>query len=69
MVINKGIDEKNENLKPFIDVSKRHNNVFFISENFEDFAKNYPDLKSYNQEDSNKIIINFNSDSNEAKSV
>ena len=69
MVINKGIDEKNENLKSFIDISKRHNNVFFISETFEDFAKNYPDLKSYNQEDSNKIIINFNSDSNEAKSV
>ena len=69
MVINKGIDEANENLKPFIEVAKKHNNIIFIDETFEDFAKNYPDLKSYNQEDSNKIIINLNNGKDEAKSI
>jgi hypothetical protein len=69
IVINKGIDTENENLKPFIEVAKKHNNIIFIDETFEDFAKNYPDLKSYNQEDSNKIIINLNNNNNEAKSI
>lgn len=69
MVINKGIDTENENLKPFIEAAKEHSNIIFVSETFEDFAKNYPDLKSYSQEDSNKIIINLNNSNNEPKSI
>lgn len=69
LVVNKGIDVENENLKPFIDVAKEHNNIAFIAEKFEDFAKNYPDLKSYTQDDSNKIIINLNNGNNESKSI
>ena len=69
IVVNKSIDIENENLKPFIDVAKEHSNVTFIAETFEEFAKNYPDLKSYSQEDSNKIIINLNNGSNAPKSI
>lgn len=69
MVVNKGIDTENENLKPFIEASKEHSNIIFVSETFDDFAKNYPDLKSYNLEDSNKIIINLNNRNNEPKSI
>lgn len=68
LVVNKGIDLENENLRPFIEVAKEHSNISFVSELFEDFVKNYPDLKSYSQEDSNKIIINLNSAKNEGKS-
>lgn len=69
MIVNKGIDTENDNLKPFIEAAKEHNNIIIVSETFEDFAKNYPDLKSYTQEDSNKIIINLNTSNNEPKSV
>ncbi len=69
IIINRSIDTSNENLKPFIDAAKEHSNITFIAETFVDFAKNYPDLKSYNQEDTNKIIINLNKDSNETKSI
>lgn len=69
LVINKGIDESNINLKPFIEAAKQHTNIAFIDEIFEDFAKNFPDLQSYNQEDTKKIVINLNSSGNESKSV
>ena len=59
MIINRGIDETNENLKPFIEASKKYSNLSIMSETFEDFAKNYPDLKSYNQEDTRQIVINI----------
>lgn len=59
MIINRGIDETNENLKPFIDAAKKYSNISIVSETFEDFTKNYPDLKSYNQEDTRQILINI----------
>ena len=59
MIINRGIDENNENLKPFIDASRKYSNISIISETFDDFSKHYPDLTSYNQEDTKQIIINI----------
>ena len=69
MVVNKGIDEGNLNLKPFIEASKQHNNIIFIDELFEDFAEHYPDLKSYGQDDAKKIVINLNPKDNESESI
>lgn len=59
MIINRGIDETNENLKPLIEAAKKYSNISIVAETFEDFAINYPDLKSYNQEDSKQIVINL----------
>ena len=59
MIVNRSIDEANENLKPFIDAAKKYSNISIVSETFEDFAKNYPDLKSYNQENTKQIVINL----------
>jgi hypothetical protein len=36
----------------------KYNNIALVDEKFVDFAKHYPDLKSYNHEDNKKIIIN-----------
>jgi hypothetical protein len=60
MVVNKDIDTKNPAFLPVFEASKRHNNIVLIDELFEDFANYYPDLKSYNQEDPKKIILNIN---------
>jgi len=59
MIINRGIDDSNVNLAPFIEAARKYSNISIISETFEDFAKNYPDLKSYNQDTSKQIIINI----------
>lgn len=61
VVVNKDIDNSSEVFKPFFNASKKHNNIVLVSELFSDFADNYPDLKSYNQEDAKKIILNLNS--------
>lgn len=65
MVVNKGIDTTSETFKPIFEASKKHNNIVLIDELFEDFANNFPDLKSYNQEDTKKIILNLNTPNNE----
>lgn len=59
MIINRGIDDSNVNLAPFIEAARKYSNISIISETFEDFAKNYPYLKSYNQDTSKQIIINI----------
>ncbi|WP_166961929.1 SIR2 family protein [Yeosuana marina] len=60
IVVNKGIDDFSAHFKPFYEAAKKYNNIALIDEEFIDFAKYYPNLKSYNQEDSKKIIINNN---------
>lgn len=60
MVVNKDIDIKTPAFLPVFEASKRHNNIVLVDELFEDFANYYPDLKSYNQEDPKKIILNIN---------
>lgn len=59
MIINRNIDETNENLKPFIEAASKYSNITIVSEKFEDFAVNYPDLKSYSQDDAKQIVINI----------
>ena len=65
MVINRSIDQTSQTFKPFFEASKKHSNIALVSELFKDFADNYPDLKSYNQEDVKKIILNLNSNTDE----
>lgn len=65
MVVNKDIDSTSDIFKPIFEASKKHNNIVLIDELFEDFAHNFPDLKSYNQEDAKKIILNLNTPNNE----
>ena len=60
MVVNKGIDKDSVSFKPFFQAAKKYNNIALVDEEFVDFTKFYPDLKSYNHEDSKKIIINNN---------
>ena len=59
MIINRSIDENNENLKPFIEAAKRYSNITIIAETFEDFAYNYPDLQTYNHDTQKQIVINL----------
>lgn len=56
VVVNKGID-MTENFKWLFDLSKKHSSIVLIDEIFENFAEYYPDLKSYNQDEQNKIVI------------
>jgi NAD-dependent SIR2 family protein deacetylase len=65
MIVNKGIDTFNKNILPFINAAKQHNTISLVDELFSDFAENFPDLKSYDQSDSKKIIVNLNTEINE----
>lgn len=65
MVVNKGIDVWSKSFNPIFEAAKIHNNIVLIDEVFDDFAKYYPDLKSYNQEDEKKIILNLNNSKHE----
>lgn len=65
MVVNKGIDNWSNSFKPIFDAAKIHSSIVLVEEVFEDFAKYYPDLKSYNQEDAKKIILNLNNSKHE----
>ena len=64
MVVNKGIDDWSDSFKPFFEAAKKYNNIALVDEEFADFAEHYPDLKSYNHEDSKKNIINNNISTN-----
>lgn len=65
MVVNRSIDQTSQTFKPFFEASQKHTNIALVSELFKDFADNYPDLKSYSQEDVKKIILNLNSSPDE----
>lgn len=65
MVVNKGIDNWSKSFNPIFESAKIHNNIVLIDETFDDFAKYYPDLKSYNQEDAKKIILSLNNSKHE----
>lgn len=65
MVVNKDIDTNSATFISIFDASKKHNNIVLVDELFEDFANYFPDLKSYNQEDAKKIILNLNTAKNE----
>lgn len=65
MVVNKDIDTKTATFTSIFEASKKHSNIVLVDELFEDFANHFPDLKSYNQEDAKKIILNLNTVNNE----
>jgi len=65
MVVNKGIDNWSKSFNPIFEAAKIHNNIVLVDEVFDDFAKYYRDLKSYNQEDAKKIILNLNNSKHE----
>lgn len=62
LVVNKGIDNS---MAWLTKIAKEHTNVVLVDELFEDFAKYYPDLKSYNQDEYKKITINLGDSENE----
>lgn len=65
MVVNKKIDNWSKSFNLIFEAGKIHNNIVLVDEVFDDFAKYYPDLKSYNQEDAKKIILNLNNSKHE----
>lgn len=65
MVVNKGIDQKGEFNKELYRISQENSSVVLVDELFADFAKFFPDLKSYNQDEQKKIVINLNADKDE----
>lgn len=66
MVVNKGIDLAGGNFtNELYRISKENTSVVLIDELFSDFAKFFPDLKSYNQDEHKKIVINLNADKDE----
>lgn len=65
MIVNKGIKQSGEINNELIRISQENSSVVFIDELFSDFAKHFPDLKSYNQEEHRKIVINLNGDKDE----
>lgn len=69
MIVNKGIDCKSENFKPFFEAAARYSNMVLIDEEFADFANFFPDLKSYNQDNQQSIVLNVNSSINEPESI
>lgn len=56
MVVNKGIDTS-EGFKWLVNLAYIHSNISLVDELFADFSINYPELKSYNQDDNKKIVI------------
>lgn len=56
VVVNRGIDTST-NFKWLFELSKKHSSIVLIDEKFIDFSEHYPDLKTYNQDEQNKIVI------------
>ena len=64
MVVNKGIDQS-DNFKWLFNLALKHSNIVLLDELFNDFAQQYPLLKSYGQEEYKKITINLPSSDGE----
>lgn len=65
MVVNKGIDQSGKFKKELYRISQENSSIVLVDELFADFAKYFPDLKSYNQDEHRKIVINLNADKDE----
>ncbi len=65
VVVNKGIDDYSKNFQPFFKAAEKYNSIALIDEEFKDFTKYYPDLKSYNHSDDKKIIVANNDSLND----
>lgn len=60
MVVNKGIDKIGKFNKELYRISQENRSVVIVDELFTDFAKFFPDLKSYNQDEHRNIVVNLN---------
>lgn len=65
MVVNKGICRTGQFANELFRISQENSSVVLVDELFSDFAKFFPDLKSYNQDEHKRIVINLNTDNNE----
>lgn len=65
MVVNKGIERSGQFANELYRIAQENSGVVLIDELFSDFSKFFPDLKTYNQEENKKIVINLNSDKDE----
>lgn len=65
MVVNKGIETTGKFNSELYRISKENSCVVLIDELFSDFAKYFPDLKSYNQDEHKKIFINLKEEKDE----
>ena len=65
VVLNKGISKAEGFNSELYRLAKQNSSIVLIDELFSDFAENYPDLKSYNQDDFKKIVIDLNKHHNE----
>ncbi len=55
LIVNRTIRYNSDTIKWFIDMAERQHNITIISEEFSDFARNYPSSKIYSNESSNII--------------
>lgn len=65
IVVNKGISQTGNFNKELYRIAQENSGVVLVDELFSDFANFYPDLRSYNQDEHKKIVINLNADRNE----
>ena len=59
MVVNKGIATTGKFNSELYRISQENSSVVLVDELFSDFARFFPDLKSYNQDEQKKIVINL----------
>jgi hypothetical protein len=60
MVVSKGIDSLNKFTSELFRLAQSHSNIVLVDEVFEDFARFFPDLKTYNQDEHRKLVVNLN---------
>ena len=65
MVVNKGIELTGKFTSELYRISQENSSVVLVEELFSDFAKYFPDLKSYNQDEHKKIVISLKEDKDE----
>jgi NAD-dependent SIR2 family protein deacetylase len=60
MVVNKGISQAGNFNKELYRIAQENSSIVLIDELFSDFSNYYPDLKTYNQDNNDKIVVNLN---------
>ena len=65
MVVNKGISQVGNFNKELYRIAQENSSVVLIDELFSDFSINYPDLKTYNQDENDKIVVSLNNNGND----
>ncbi|WP_027066803.1 SIR2 family protein [Maribacter sp. Hel_I_7] len=60
MVVNKGISQAGNFNKELYRIAQENSSIVLIDELFSNFSNYYPDLKTYNQDNNDKIVVNLN---------